>query len=133
MFLVIHRTTRRLAGVINLGHILHGPLRSAFIGYYAFAGFNRKGLMKEGLALVLRHAFTRLKLHRLEANIQPQNRASIALARSCGFTREGYSRRYLKVAGHWRDHERWAILAEDAVAAFRRKRFRTDRLKTQSR
>jgi ribosomal-protein-alanine N-acetyltransferase len=107
-------------------------LRSAFIGYYAFAGFDRKGLMKEALGLVLRHAFNRLKLHRLEANIQPQNRASIALARSCGFTREGYSRRYLKVAGHWRDHERWAILAEDAVAAFRRKRFRTDRLKTKS-
>ena len=50
-------------------------------------------------------------LHRLEANIQPDNAASIALVRSCGFAREGYSPRYLKIGGRWRDHERWTIRA----------------------
>lgn len=65
------------------------------------------------LQLVLRHAFDTLRLHRLEANIQPGNKASIALVRRAGFTREGFSRRYLKINGHWRDHERWAILRED--------------------
>ena len=60
----------------------------------------------------MRHAFRRLKLHRLEANIQPTNAPSIGLARACGFAREGYSPRYLKIGGRWRDHERWAILAD---------------------
>jgi ribosomal-protein-alanine N-acetyltransferase len=69
--------------------------------------------MKEGMRRVLSYAFKQLKLHRVEANIQPQNRRSLALARGCGFVREGYSKRYLKVAGRWRDHERWALLAEN--------------------
>jgi ribosomal-protein-alanine N-acetyltransferase len=102
-----------MVGVINLGNIIRGLLQGAYVGYYAFAPHAGKGLMREGLQLVLKHAFRKLKLHRLEANIQPGNHTSIRLARSCGFVREGFSRRYLKVAGKWTDHERLAILAED--------------------
>jgi ribosomal-protein-alanine N-acetyltransferase len=69
--------------------------------------------MRQGLELVLRHAFLDLGLHRIEANIQPGNHASIALARGAGFSREGFSRRYLKIGGRWRDHERWAIIVDD--------------------
>ena len=69
--------------------------------------------MTEALQLTLRHAFVKLKLHRLEANIQPENTPSIALVKRAGFVKEGYSRRYLKISGRWRDHERWAILVED--------------------
>jgi ribosomal-protein-alanine N-acetyltransferase len=111
-FLVIHRGTGDLVGVININHIIRGALQAAFLGYYGFEPHSRAGLMREGMLLVLDHAFRKLKLHRLEANIQPRNRASIALARKCGFTHEGFSRRYLKVCGRWRDHQRWALLAE---------------------
>jgi ribosomal-protein-alanine N-acetyltransferase len=68
--------------------------------------------MGEALQQVIRIAFGRLGLHRLEANIQPNNEASIALVRACGFRKEGFSPRYLKIRGRWRDHERWAILAD---------------------
>jgi ribosomal-protein-alanine N-acetyltransferase len=69
--------------------------------------------MKEGLAQVIEHAFNDMGLHRLEANIQPDNERSIRLVESLGFECEGYSPRYLKINGKWRDHERWAILADN--------------------
>src|SRR3974390_979277 len=112
-FLVVLRRSGEMVGVINLGSIIRGLLQGAYVGYYAFVPHAGKGLMREGMRLVLKHAFQNLKLHRLEANIQPGNQASIRLVRSCGFVREGFSRRYLKVAGKWRDPGRWALLAAD--------------------
>jgi [ribosomal protein S5]-alanine N-acetyltransferase len=109
-FVVYLPATGALAGVITLTHIVTGALRSGFLGYYAFAGLEKRGHMARGMRAVIRHAFGKLKLHRMEANIQPQNTASIALARACGFKLEGYSPRYLKIGGRWRDHERWAIV-----------------------
>lgn len=102
-----------LAGVININEIVRGVFKSAYLGYYAFEPHAGQGHMTAGLAAVLRRAFGRHRLHRLEANIQPGNLASIDLVRRLGFRREGMSRRYLKIGGRWRDHERWAILAED--------------------
>ncbi|MHB8310386.1 MAG: GNAT family N-acetyltransferase [Metallibacterium sp.] len=99
-------------GVINLSNIVRGAFASAYLSYYVFAGHERQGLMREALHAAVRHAFGTLKLHRLEANIQPGNAASRALLRACGFTLEGFSPRYLKIAGRWRDHERWARLAD---------------------
>lgn len=110
-WLVCRKDTHEIAGVVNVSNIVRGLFQSAYLGYYAFAGFEGQGLMKDGLRAVVRDAFKRLKLHRLEANIQPGNAASIALAKACGFALEGYSPKYLKIAGRWRDHERWAILA----------------------
>jgi ribosomal-protein-alanine N-acetyltransferase len=111
--LVCRREDAAIVGVYNIGQIFYGPLRSAYLGYYAFEPFGGQGYMREGLGLVFRHAFGSLGLHRLEANIQPGNERSLALVRAAGFRCEGLSPRYLKIAGRWRDHERWAILAED--------------------
>lgn len=109
--LVVRRDSGAIAGAMHLSHIVMGNFRSAYLGYYAFAGHERQGLMHEGLLALLRLAFGTLKLHRVEANIQPDNTASIALVRRCGFQFEGRSPRYLKIGGRWRDHERWAVLA----------------------
>ena len=102
----------RIAGAIHLSQIAMGNFRSAYLGYHAFAGFERQGIMRAGLRQVVRHAFGTLKLHRLEANIQPDNQASIHLVKACGFVQEGFSPRYLKIGGRWRDHERWALVAD---------------------
>jgi [ribosomal protein S5]-alanine N-acetyltransferase len=102
-----------LCGSFSISQIFYGPFCSAYLGYYAFVPYAGQGYMREGLHLVLRFAFDDLGLHRLQASIQPANERSIALVRGAGFRREGLSRRYLKIGGHWRDHEHWAILAED--------------------
>lgn len=107
------RATGEIAGVVELSEIVRGCFCSAYMGYYAFVPYAGQGYMTEGLALMIDRAFGSLKLHRIEANIQPSNAASVALVRGLGFRMEGYSPRYLKIGGRWRDHERWAILSED--------------------
>lgn len=119
---VCRREDGAIAGIVNVSHIVRGALRSAYLGYYGNAALAGRGLMAEGLALVVRHCFGPLGLHRVEANIQPGNRASRRLALRLGFVREGYSRRYLKINGRWRDHERWALLKEDFARAPRPRR-----------
>lgn len=102
-----------LAGVININEIVRGSFRSGYLGYYAFAPHNGRGYMTTGLRAVVSRAFRQLRLHRLEANIQPNNEASRRLVKRLGFKLEGFSPRYLKIAGKWRDHERWALTAEN--------------------
>ena len=112
-FLLCRRSDDAIIGFFNLSQIARGSLQSAYLGYAAGKKFAGLGYMSEGIELVLRVAFQELRLHRLEANIQPGNRASIALARGAGFQREGFSPRYLKIGGRWRDHERWAIIVDE--------------------
>ena len=114
-FLACNNETGAIAGVINVSQIYRGPFQSAYLGFYAMEGHQGHGLMREALGLTLRVAFDQLKLHRLEANVQPNNVRSVALVKSSGFRLEGFSPRYLKIAGRWRDHERWAILREQFV------------------
>lgn len=102
-----------LVGVLNLSEIVRGAFQSAYLGYYAFGPYAGRGYMGEGLQLTLRFAFRVMRLHRVEINIQPGNARSIALARGAGFRCEGVSRRYVKLAGRWRDHQRWALTVED--------------------
>ena len=102
-----------IGGIFTIGQIVRGLFQSAYVGYYANADYAGKGLMREGLRQVIRHAFHDLGLHRLEVNIQPGNHASIALAQAVGFRLEGFSPRYLLIGGQWRDHERYAITAEE--------------------
>jgi [ribosomal protein S5]-alanine N-acetyltransferase len=111
--LICTRGEEAVAGVANLSQIFYRAFQSAYLGFYAYAGFTGRGLMSEGLRLVLDHAFRTLGLHRVEANIQPGNDASLRLVQRLGFVKEGFSRRYLKIGGEWRDHERWALLAEE--------------------
>lgn len=104
--------SNEIVGVINLNEIIAGAFQSAYLGYYGMLSFSRKGLMTDAMRAAIAYAFGDLGLHRLEANIQPENLASIALVRKLGFQREGYSPRYLRINGEWRDHERWALLAD---------------------
>lgn len=121
-YLICRNDDDALAGSASLGHVVFGNLRSAYLGYSAFVPHQGRGHMFEGLGLVLRHAFGTLGLHRVEANVQPDNARSIALVEGLGFRREGYSPRYLKIGNRWRGHVRFAILADEFTLAARRRR-----------
>ncbi|MDO9410498.1 GNAT family N-acetyltransferase [Patulibacter sp.] len=112
-FLVVRGEDDALVGRVTLSQIFRGDFQNAYVGYEAFAGHERRGHLTEGVGLALDHAFGALGLHRVEANVQPGNVPSLALVRRLGFRREGLSRNYLRVDGLWRDHERWAILADE--------------------
>jgi [ribosomal protein S5]-alanine N-acetyltransferase len=112
-FLICRVSDDAIAGMINLSQIFYGPFCNAYLGYGLGVGFTGQGLMSEAVALILKHAFIDLKLHRVEANVQPENLASIAVLKRNGFKKEGYSENYLKIGGRWRDHERWAITREN--------------------
>jgi len=111
--MIVRRADGAIMGAIEVSQIVGGKFRSAYLGYHIGAPFARQGYMREALTAVLNLVFGRFRLHRVEANIQPHNLASRRLVRRLGFRREGYSPRYLKIAGRWRDHERWALIIED--------------------
>ncbi|MGW1051799.1 GNAT family N-acetyltransferase [Streptomyces sp. NPDC001118] len=111
-FLVCERDGGDIAGYININNIVRGAFQCGALGYGAFAHAAGRGLMREGLDLVIGYAFGPLGLHRLEINVQPENAASVAMARGGGFRLEGFSPNMLYIDGAWRDHERWALTAE---------------------
>lgn len=108
--LICHKRDNAIAGVVNINNIVRGSFLSASLGYYVGAPYAGQGLMREGLELVKNYAFYTIGLHRLEANIQPENERSVALVKQCGFEKEGMSRNFLFIANEWRDHERWTAV-----------------------
>lgn len=112
-FVICRLADEKIVGAINLSQIFRKAFQNAYLGYSLGVHDTGKGFMTEAVRLVLRFAFRDLKLHRVEANVQPDNLPSINVLKRCGFTREGFSRKYLKIGGRWRDHERFAIIRED--------------------
>jgi ribosomal-protein-alanine N-acetyltransferase len=109
----IREDSGRLAGVVNINAIVRGAFQNGFLGYYAISPYEGHGFMRAGLIAVLHRAFGEHGLHRVEANIQPDNVRSARLAQSLGFRLEGHSPRYLRINGEWKDHDRYALTVEE--------------------
>ncbi len=107
------RVDGRLAGQVTLDNIVRGALRSGYLGYWIDRSVAGRGMASLAVALVCDHAFGAVGLHRVEADIRPENLPSQRLVERLGFTREGLLRRYLDIDGDWRDHISYALLAED--------------------
>jgi len=111
--LVCLRADGAIIGGASLNEIVRGAMQGGFAGWWIGDPYEGQGYMHEALGLLLEHAFLDLRLHRVEANIRPENVRSKRLAESVGMRREGYSPKYLQIAGDWCDHERWAVLADE--------------------
>jgi ribosomal-protein-alanine N-acetyltransferase len=115
-FLLFEADGDALMGGLTLSNVRRGVTQSAMLGYWLGAPFVGAGRMTAAVRAVLPHAFEQLRLHRVEAAVQPTNARSAAVLRRSGFAEEGLARRYLKINGMWQDHLLFAMLAEDWMA-----------------
>jgi len=98
----------RIIGRVAFSNIVRGAYQGCTVGYGLEPGATGRGYMTEALLAMVRVAFDELALHRVEANVVPRNARSMALVERCGFEREGLSPKYLRIAGRWEDHVRFA-------------------------
>jgi ribosomal-protein-alanine N-acetyltransferase len=107
------RVEGRLAGQVTIDNVVRGAMRSGHLGYWIDRAVAGRVMASLAVALVCDHAFGAVGLHRLQADIRPENRPSQRLVQRLGFTQEGLLRRYLDIDGDWRDHLTFSLLAED--------------------
>jgi ribosomal-protein-alanine N-acetyltransferase len=107
------RVEGRLAGQVTIDNVVRGALRSGYLGYWIDRAMAGRGMASLAVALVCDHAFGPVGLHRLQADIRPENLPSQRLVERLGFQQEGRLRRLLDIDGDWRDHLTYALLAED--------------------
>ncbi len=112
-FLVFHQNDNSLVGNININNVVRGVAQFASVGYWIGEKYASKGYMTESLEAVIRYALTDLKLNKITAACLPENAASRRVLTKLNFSRDGYSKKYLKIAGKWQDHVLYSILYED--------------------
>lgn len=112
-FGVFEKKTGRLMGFVLYALFLRMNVQSARIAYHMYNNYWKHGYGKEAVSAAVDYAFKKLKLHRLEAEIRPNNRASMALAKGLGFQSEGNRRGAVYFSNKWHDMQVFALLAED--------------------
>lgn len=105
---------RRLVGQVTVNSIVRGAFDCGYVGYWVDRQVAGRGVLPTALALVLDHCFGPVGLHRVEANVRPENAASRRVVQKLGFREEGLHPRYLFIDDDWRDHVSFALLREDA-------------------
>lgn len=112
-FFVFRTVDDVLLGGLTLSNVRRGVSQTATLGYWIGQPYVRRGHMTAAVGAILGHGYEELRLHRIEAACLPGNAGSIGVLESCGFTREGLARRYLKINGTWQDHLLFARLRDD--------------------
>lgn len=76
-----------LAGIVSL-HGLDWADRKASLGHWLGASFQGQGLVTKACRILINHAFSELKLNRLEIQCDSENGRSRKVAERLGFTQE---------------------------------------------
>lgn len=102
----------RIIGFVKFTKIIRGPFQSCYLSYALDGEHGRRGYMSEALEAAIEYLFGFERMHRVEANIVPENEASLRTVAGLGFENEGLSRKYLRINGRWRDHVHMVRLNE---------------------
>lgn len=102
-----------LVGQITVSNVARGVLLSAHVGYWIDRAHAGRGVTPLALALVVDHCFGPVGLHRIQADIRPENGPSRRVVAKLGFRQEAEYRRYLDIDGEYRDHLGFALTVED--------------------
>lgn len=112
-FAIVERSTARVRGRVGLANIVRGAWDNATLGYFVDQDVNGRGYATEAVSLTLEFAFGPARLHRVQAAVMPHNERSSRVLRRNGLRLEGHAPRYLRLAGGWRDHDLYAITADE--------------------
>lgn len=112
-FFLFRHPDQTLLGGVTLSNVRRGVAQTASMGYWIGAGYSGRGYMTEAVRTMVRFSFEHLRLHRIEAACLPHNLASTRVLQKCGFHREGYAHRYLKINGQWQDHVLFGLTDDD--------------------
>lgn len=104
-----HPAETDVIGHVALSNIVWGGFRSGYLGYAIDHAHLRRGYARAAVKALIDYAFGQLRLHRIEANIMPHNRASIQVVSPLGFEYEGLSPKYLRINGQWEDHAHYVL------------------------
>ena len=111
----------RLVGQATAGNIWRGSLNSCFLGYWVDGRYAGRGIAPTAVALLADHCFTAARLHRVEANVRPENANSRRVVEKLGFRAEGLRERYLHIDGAYRDHLCYALTVEEVPGGLLRR------------
>jgi ribosomal-protein-alanine N-acetyltransferase len=113
VFFIVDRNENKVLGGASLSHVKRRAAQSAMLGYWMGQRHSGHGIMSQAVLALCRHAFSHLRLERIEAACLPENAASIRVLEKAGFRLEGHARQYLSINGTRRDHRLFALLPED--------------------
>jgi len=112
-FAIVERDGGAMRGRIALANVVRGAWENATLGYFVDQDVGSRGYATEAVALALDFAFGPCRLHRVQAAVMPKNARSRRVLEKNGFRHEGFSPRYLRLDGDWRDHDLFAITVEE--------------------
>jgi ribosomal-protein-alanine N-acetyltransferase len=112
-FAIVERADGAMRGRIALANVVRGAWENATLGYFVDEEVGGQGYATEAVGLALEFAFGPCRLHRVQAAVMPKNARSRRVLEKNGFRHEGFSPRYLRLDGDWRDHDLFAITVEE--------------------
>lgn len=102
-----------IIGQCTISSIIYGSAQCGSIGYWIDRNYAGRSIIPAAVALATDYAFRAVGLHRIEICIRPENKASLRVVEKLGFRHEGRRLRFIHIAGDWRDHEVFALTAEE--------------------